>query len=116
MKKKCMSVIDSVFLEILRGERRTKTVPFSTKQAFIKDLSEIEFYNTAMLDRLTVKVTSISRGDVPQNDVPTWQAIYRGKHPTTNQIRIDFGEPIYSQKGNPVLKAKYEDLAKKHLK
>lgn len=107
--KKSLSVVDVVFREVIEG-RRTKTLP--TKRAsFCRELTEIEFYNTAMSDRLTAKVTRLWLGDVPKKDVPMWRKIYGSDASIKDQCRIDFGTPTYSNKGKATLKRKYLTMA-----
>ena len=110
--KKSLSVVDAVFKEIIEG-RRTKTLP-AKRASFCRGLKEIEFYNTAMSDRLTAKVTKVWLGDVPKKDLPVWRKLYGSDAPTTNVYRINFSTPTYSNKGKATLKSKYAKMAQGH--
>ena len=81
-QKKSMSVVETVFIETLKGKRFIKSLPATKRNlAFMRDQPrQIEMYNTAMCDRLLIDVKEYKTGRVPDSDIAIWHRLYSGPY------------------------------------
>ncbi len=114
--KKCYSVVDSVFIDMCSGRKRNEIRPYYEKDnktpsryvKMTKGLKSVEFYNTAMRDRLQANVTRVSVREVNGSDLEIYKKLYPGR--STKAVYVYFDQPIYFTKGSTKLPVKYRNL------